>query len=112
MPSRPAAPAAFGVSRIPGEALSARYTSPSESLQNSHNLIQQIGERPGAVKKVGNRAEQVAEKIARPGLCRNIQDDLVSRDLQPEQVQIDWADVKMQNRAATSHCADSRADGL
>ena len=63
-----------------------------QSGEHADELIEQVhellAERPG-IEQTGDRAQQVAEQIARAGLRRDVEYHLIQVDDQTEQIEVE-----------------------
>src|SRR5688572_21325312 len=81
--------------------LEARTDCNAIALQRRQNLVQQIGYSAeiNTLEQIGKCAEQIAKQAA--WLSRDVEHHFIQVNHQSQQVQIKWAEFKVQDRAAS-----------
>jgi hypothetical protein len=79
---------------------------PHQLLKGSQNLVQQSlelgqqgAQRASAIQQVGNGTQQVAQKIASTRDRGDIEHDLIQVDYKPKDVEVEWAQYKIDEAA-------------
>lgn len=82
-----------------------------DEVELGDQRIQKAGQI-GSVQQVGDIAEQIAKQVAIAGDCHDVEYDLVQRDLQAQDVQVQWAEGQAKDGARGSHSGHGQGSRL
>ncbi len=83
--------------------------------EDAENLVQETRQRAqwsAAIEQVGHGAQQVAKQFAGTLLSRDIEMDLICGYHQAKQVEVDWPQCEIENRAGATSRRDHGRKGV